>query len=146
MRHVSDTSPELLRKILILPTTDISTAQTLWAFVESCSSIIAACLPTMAPLFRSAGPVNTSIRTLRTALSKPFKKGSSSENSSDTESKKYIVGETVQPNKKGWQTLHTGLTGNRTTRGDLEMGEILKPMKARQSNITERSAPHQSWG
>ncbi|KAL8852118.1 MAG: hypothetical protein Q9221_002941 [Calogaya cf. arnoldii] len=49
--------------------TGIVASITIWSFIECCTSIVAACLPTLAPLFRGNRRLDSIIRSVRSMLS-----------------------------------------------------------------------------
>lgn len=55
--------------LILFYNTGIVVSNTIWSFIECCTSILAACLPTLAPLFRGNRQLDSLIRSIRSMLS-----------------------------------------------------------------------------
>jgi len=80
----------------------VVTDDTIWSFLESCMSIIAACLPTLAPLFRNIRDVASLIASVRSALSlQSLSSGRANRSNGQSSTKDTQITDTNKP----WQKL-----------------------------------------
>ncbi|MCJ1285829.1 hypothetical protein MMC26_005170 [Xylographa opegraphella] len=96
----------------------------LWAVIEPCSSIVAACLPTLAPFVRGRRDLASIIRSVRSILSLNSRHSSRSE----TQNKPNPTGDErdTRHGKNAWQKLSVpnDSTKNLTSAADVELGDM----------------------
>lgn len=99
---------------------DISNANTLWARIEACTSIIAACLPTLAPLAFDTKALHSLLDRWRSVFSRGSNSGVSNDKSWG-EHREMLVSDSTGV-QKGWQKLQSGSTT--TASRDVELGHV----------------------
>ncbi|KAL8919491.1 MAG: hypothetical protein Q9208_006776 [Pyrenodesmia sp. 3 TL-2023] len=110
------------------PYTRIVVYLAIWTFIECCTSIVAACLPTLAPLFRGNGRLDSLIRSVRSLLSL---RSDASKGSSDTDGSS----RNDRPNGNAWREL----TSNPNHKTYVSKGEDLNPEDKRELLTNSRS-------
>ena len=95
--HTSHTTPKNFAEAYLKATT--LTMQ--WSYIETCISIIAACLPTLGPLLRKGRRLTTILRRCFSVLSSPF----TSEASAKTSGKHSNDTDATEYSSRAWQRI-----------------------------------------
>lgn len=88
----------------------------IWSFIEPQLSMVAACLPTLAPLLRGGRDTGSIVRSIQSILS--LSSASSGKSPKQSEDRKYRSSAggwvEVQASKHAWQKLNTNTASSRT--------------------------------
>ena len=121
-------------KTLLTASADVANANTLWARIEACSSILAACLPTLAPL-ASGVYLQGLISNWQSKLSWFSSLTAQSSKGWGSTGKDFSSNSTASD--KEWQEARTGYTFAAT--GDVELGDVPRNLKDGKGIVVQHS-------
>ncbi|MCJ1391625.1 hypothetical protein MMC18_004490 [Xylographa bjoerkii] len=118
--------------------TSVTVDDTIWSFIEPCMSIVAACLPTLAPVFKGGRDLGSIVRSVRSVFS--LRTIDSQKDQIRSKGSKESKGSNTQETreaKRAWQKLNTGTSPSNHIAGgsEVELDEI-RPLYDPASGIT----------